>query len=147
MRYTRLAAVAAFFLSVSVLAGCAAVGSINTGPASFSTTATRICAVVQPALLSVNAEAKMLQPPLSLDQQTALQKATTASDTFCAATTSATTQTAQGMMNNVFPVVMGVIANSSLDDKSRNALLLSLVGVQTAANVLLAQNQPAAPAQ
>lgn len=142
MKIARITALAAFFSSVILLAGCATQNA-NQATVNFSATATRICAVVQPTVASINAEAKILQPPLDLNQQEALQKATAASDTFCSTVTNATSQSAQGMLNNVFPVVMGIVANSSLNASSRNALLLSLVGVQTAANVLIAQAQPA----
>lgn len=142
MRIIKTAATAALFSSLLILAGCATQNANQTAQ-SFSATATRICAVVQPTLASVTAEAGLLNPPLTADQQAQLAKATTVADSFCATTTVATGETAQGMMNNVFPVVMGIVANSSLNASSRNALLLSLVGVQTAANVLIAQTQPA----
>lgn len=142
MKITRLAALAAFFSSVILLAGCASTQGVDQTAQSFSATASRICAVVQPTLSSVTAEAGVLNPPLAQADQDKLARATTVAATFCSTTTAATSQSAQGMLNTVFPVVMGIVANSSLNASSRNALLLSLVGVQTAANVLIAQAQP-----
>ena len=146
MRIIKTAATAALFSSLLILTGCATQNANQTAQ-SFSATATRICAVVQPTLASVTAEAGLLNPPLTADQQGQLAKATTVADTFCATTTAATGATAQGMLNATIPVVMGIVANSSLDPSSRNALLLSLVGVQTAANVLISQAQPVTAAK
>lgn len=150
MKLLRPAALAAFFSCFLILSGCATQGADQTTQ-SFQTAATKICAVVQPTLASVASEAALLNPPLSASGSAKLTQAQTVATTFCNTTTVATAATAQGMMNNVFPVVMGVVANSSLDDKTRSALLLSLVGVQTAANVILSQQAdatitaPAAP--
>lgn len=147
MRIFRTAALAAFFSSLLLLTGCASTQGAHQAAQSFSATATRICAVVQPTLASVTAEAGLLNPPLTADQQAQLAKATTVADTFCATTAAATGATAQGMLNATIPVVMGIVANSSLNASSKNALLLSLVGVQTAANVLIAQAQLATTAK
>ena len=143
MRIIKTAALVAFFSSVVLLAGCASTQGADHAAASFSATAGKICAVVQPTFASVNAEASLLSPPLDAGQQANLAKASGVVDTFCSTSTAATSQSAQGMLNTVFPVVMGIVANSSLNASSRNALLLSLVGVQTAANVLIAQTQSA----
>lgn len=147
MKSVRTAALAAIFSSAAFLAGCASVPQADQAAASFSATAAKVCAVVQPAFASVQAEAGLLNPPLDAGQQAELAKASGIVQAFCATTSTATSATAQGMVNAAFPVVMGIVAHSNLNDSSRNALLLSLVGVQTAANVLIAQSQPAPTAK
>lgn len=146
MKTIRTAAIAAILLPILLLAGCATTTADQT-VASFSATAGRVCAVVQPTIASVQAQATLLTPPLSADDQAKLAQAGQAANLFCGATASATRATAQGMLNATIPVLSGIIANSSLNASSRNALLLSLAGVQTAANILIAQAQvPAAGA-
>lgn len=147
MRNIRIAALAAFFVPIILLAGCASVPQADQAAASFSTTAAKVCAVVQPTIASVQAQATLLSPPLSEDDQARLAKAGQAANLFCGATATATSATAQGMLNATIPVISGIIANSSLNASSRNAFLLSLAGVQTAANILIAQAQPAPAAQ
>lgn len=123
------------------LAGCASVPQANQAAASFSATATRICNVVQPTLLSVSSQALLLTPPLSASDQATLERINDAAKTFCSATATATPQTAQGLINQAFPALSTVIANSTaLPSGTRNSLLLSLAGVQTAANILLVQS-------
>lgn len=129
------------------LAGCASVPQADQAVASFSVTAAKVCAVVQPTIASVQAQATLLSPPLSVDDQAKLVHAGQAANLFCGTTTTATSATAQGMLNATIPVISAIIANSSLNASSRNALLLSLAGVQTAANILIAQAQPAPAAQ
>ena len=147
MRTTKIAAIAAFFSSLLLLAGCASTQQPNQPGVSFSATAGKICVVVQPTVASVNAEAALLSPPLSADDQAKLAKVSATVDLFCSTTASATGTTAQGMLNATIPVLSSIVANSSLNASSRNALLLSLVGVQTAANVLIAQAQPVTAAK
>lgn len=101
---------------------------------------------MQPTISSVQAQATLLSPPLSTDDQARLTQAGQAANLFCGATATATSATAQGMLNATIPVISGIIANSSLNASSRNAFLLPLVGVQTAANILIAQAQPAGAA-
>ncbi|MGS1116040.1 hypothetical protein [Castellaniella sp. UC4442_H9] len=139
MRKIRIAALAAFFVPVIFLAGCASMQGPDHAAASFSATAAKVCAVVQPTIASVQAQATLLSPPLSADDQAKLTGASAAVGTFCGTTATATSATAQGMLNATIPVVSGIIANSSLSASSRNAFLLSLAGVQTAANILIAQ--------
>lgn len=146
MRIIKTAVLAAFFSSLLILTGCATQNANQTAQ-SFSATATRICAVVQPTLASVTAEAGLLNPPLTQADQDKLTQASDVATTFCNATATASSATAQGMLNATIPAVMQVVANSSLNASSRNALLLSLVGVQTAANVLIAQAQPVTAAK
>lgn len=143
----RHAALAAFSSSLLLLAGCATPPStqgVDAAAATFSGTATRVCAVVQPAIAAVQTQASLLDPPLGIADQQKLNDAAGALTTFCAATTTATAATAQGLMNNLFPVVLNVIAGSHMDDKTRNTVILSLIAVQTAANVVLAQAPVAA---
>lgn len=147
MRNIRIAALAAFVVPILFLAGCASVTPANQTAASFSATATKVCAVVQPTIASVQAQATLLSPPLSASDQTRLAQAGEAANVFCGATATATSATAQGMLNATIPVLSGIIANSSLNASSRNALLLSLAGVSTAANILIAQAAPAPAAQ
>jgi hypothetical protein len=147
MRTIKIAALAAFFSSLLLLTGCASTQGADQAAQSFSATAARICAVVQPTLASVTAEAGLLNPPLAQADQDKLSQASNAATTFCNATATASSATAQGMLNSTIPAVMQVVANSSQNASSRNALLLSLVGVQTAANVLLSQAQAATPVQ
>lgn len=146
MKSVRTAALAAIFSSAAFLAGCASVSQADHAAASFSSTAAKVCAVVQPTIASVQAQATLLSPPLSADDQAKLTQASAAVGKFCGATATATSATAQGMLNATIPVISGIIANSSLSASSRNALLLSLAGVQTAANILIAQAQPAGAA-
>lgn len=143
----RIAALAAFFVPIILLAGCASVPQADQAVASFSVTAAKVCAVVQPTIASVQAQATLLSPPLSADDQARLTQAGQAASLFCGATATATSATAQGMLNATIPVISGIIANSSLNASSRNAFLLSLAGVQTAANILIAQAQPTPAAQ
>lgn len=147
MRNIRIAALAAFFVPIIFLAGCASTQSADHAVASFSATAGKVCAVVQPTIASVQAQATLLSPPLSEDDQAKLAQAGQAANLFCGATATATSATAQGMLNATIPVISGIIANSSLNASSRNAFLLSLAGVQTAANILIAQSQPAPTAK
>lgn len=143
MRSIRHAALAAFFVpAVLLLAGCASMQGADQAAASFSATAGKVCAVVQPTIASVQAQATLLSPPLSEDDQAKLAHAGQAANLFCGATATATSATAQGMLNATIPVISGIIANSSLNASSRNAFLLSLAGVQTAANILIAQAVP-----
>ena len=143
----RIAVLAAFFVPIIFLAGCASVPQADHAAASFSATAAKVCAVVQPTIASVQAQATLLSPPLSEDDQAKLAQAGQAANLFCGATATATSATAQGMLNATIPVISGIIANSSLNASSRNAFLLSLAGVQTAANILIAQSQPAPTAK
>lgn len=131
MKMLKLAACAAFLF----LAGCAT----TQGPVDFATTATKVCSVVQPALVSVQTVAPQLTPPLAADQQANLDKAAVVVTGFCAATATANAQSAGQLMQTAFPLLMGVVANSSLPDSSRNALLLGLVATQAAASAILAK--------
>lgn len=137
------AALAALFLSASLLAGCATQQSAATFPA----TAQRVCSVIQPTFVSIHAELPLLTPPLPDTQQQAIAKANDAVTAFCAATATATAPSAQAMLNATVPVVLNAISTANIDPQARNAMILSLVGVQTAANVLIAQAQPAQPTE
>lgn len=136
-----------------VLAGCATVppgqtgiGAVNAQVASFSVTAGRVCTVVQPTLASVTMEASLLDPPLDAPSQAKLKKITDDTNLFCNLTASATSQTAVGLINETFPILMGIIAKSNLPAAQRNAYLLSLAGVNTAAMLLITSYaQPTVP--
>lgn len=131
---TTHAAIAAIFLSV-LLAGCA------TPPAKLTPTqiAQRVCAVVQPTITAAIAQAQTVQPPPSADMMKHLTTASTVAMTFCNATATATTQTTQQMLDSAMPVVISAVANSSLPEKTRSGLLITIVAAQTAANMIISQ--------
>lgn len=140
------AAIAALFLFALVLAGCAATGGAS-NVATFPQTAQRVCTVIQPTFVSIHAELPLLTPPLPDAQQAAIGNANDAVTAFCAATATATAPSAQAMLNATIPVVLNAISTADINPQTRNAMILSLVGVQTAANVLIAQAQPAQPVE
>lgn len=136
---------AALGLCGLLLAGCA---STQTGTTttitpvtvqSFTDTATKLCAVVQPTVSNMQLEATLFDPPLSADQQAQLNQVQDNVNTFCGTVASVTTKDAQGLIDATFPVLMNTIADSSLKSTDRNTILLSLVGVKTAADILLSQ--------
>lgn len=129
-----------------LLAGCAATNQTGTTTTitpvtvqSFTDTATKLCAVVQPTVSNMQLEATLFDPPLTTNQQAQLNQVQDNVNTFCGAVASVTTQDAQGLIDATFPVLMNTIADSSLKPSDRNAVLLSLVGVKTAADILLSQ--------
>lgn len=102
----------------------------------------KVCSIAQPVALSVTSDAKVLNPPLSQSQQEKLDKANSAVNGFCSLKV-ASTQDAQDAINNAVPLLIDVVANSSLNDSTRSAVLLSIVGAQTAINVIISQNKGA----
>ncbi|MBV6304954.1 hypothetical protein KVP10_08640 [Candidimonas humi] len=151
MRSLKLAAIAAFFSSLVLLAGCATntAGVTATTPvtqaptvASFVDTATKVCNVAKPLALGVQNSMNNLTTPLDATDTKNIQNVVGQVDDFCAATDLASTASVQTLVNAIFPVLANVIENSSLSANGKNLALIGLDIAQTSITILVPTVQP-----
>lgn len=149
MKYTRLAAVAAFFLSALALAGCATIGPANTAPvptvASFAPTAIKVCNVLQPVGQGMQTTMSQLEVPLDAASTDQINGAVDKINVFCGATATVNASSVQTLVDAIFPVLVQVVQKSSMSANSKDLAIISLNGAQTAIRILVPSVTPAAP--
>lgn len=148
MRLSKLAALAAFFTSITLLAGCATqTAGQAAAVSSFIDTATKVCNIATPVATGLQSTMNGLATPLDATDQANIQQAVGDVQTFCATVAIATPADVQALVNTAFPLLTVVINNSSLSDNGKNLAIIGLGVAQTAINVLVPPTTPTAATQ
>jgi len=151
MKKTRLVAFAAFFSSVLLLAGCAGnlAGTAGSTPvvqtpavAPFVDTAIKVCNVAKPLALGVQNTMNHLTTPLDASDTKNIQSAVKKVNAFCDATATVSTVDVQTLVNDLFPLLSGVIEDSSLSANGKNLAIIGLGVAQTAITILVPSVTP-----
>jgi len=146
MRTLKFAAIAAFFSSLALLAGCASTGAADTSVvptvANFSATAQKVCNVAQPVALGVQSTMARLTTPLDASDVQNIQKAIDDVNAFCAASAVVSVPDVQTLVNTMFPLLAGVVENSSLSANGKNLAIIGLGVAQTAIIILVPSVTP-----
>ena len=149
MKYTRIAAVAAFFSSVLLLVGCATPGSVSIATAptvtSFAATATKVCNVLQPVAKGMQTTMSELEVPLDESETDSINAAVDKINTFCGAVATVNVSDVQTLVDATFPVLTQVVQKSSMSANSKDLAIIGLNGAQTAIEILVPSVTPAQP--
>lgn len=136
-RFAILAALAAAFL----LSACATTSTGTADPAAATakivTQVKKACAVVQPTILSLQAQTAVL----TADQITDLATASALADKVCAAAAAAQVETTSvaDFIQAAFPVVIKIVNSAPLDPANKAAASAALTVAQVAVSAALAQ--------
>jgi hypothetical protein len=125
-----IAAIAAGFVALASLAGCASTGSTTQTPAQI---AAAVCPAVQTELATVESAGVFTGGAAdTLTNQVIPDVAA-----VCSATESATSTGISGIANTVIPLIVTAINNSSLDSSAKTTYILAIGAIQTTINLAL----------
>lgn len=137
MRSLKFAAFAAFFSSLVLLAGCASTQSADQAVVSVSAQVNKACIVAMPTLNSLTATSDQLTE----DQRAKLQQAESVIVPICTIAEDHSPQSVQQLVQTAFPLVIGLVAGSSMDQPTKTKTVILLTAAQVAVSAALAQSQ------
>lgn len=127
MKLFKLAA----FAAVILLAGCATTGQ----PPDLAAQVKKACAVAQPTVASLQA----LSADMTNTQQADLGQASFVIDHVCTATVPALPQNLTQFVQTAFPLVIKIVAGSSLDQQTKTTTVIALTAAQVAVSAAMTQ--------
>ncbi|TAM25990.1 MAG: hypothetical protein EPN46_01015 [Candidimonas sp.] len=127
MKLLKLAA----FAAVILLAGCATTSQ----PPVLAAQVKKACAVAQPTVASLQA----LSADMTNTQQADLGQASFVIDHVCTATVPALPQNLTQFVQTAFPLVIKIVAGSSLDQQTKRTTVIALTVAQAAVSAAMAQ--------